>query len=302
MAAFHKPVLLKEAIKGLNIKEDGIYVDATYGGGGHAREILAKLNKKGKLYVFDQDEFSIQNKINDDRLIMIHQNFEYMSNFLRYNHQFKIDGLMADLGVSSFQIDNAERGFSFMKDAKLDMRMDINSSLSAYQIVNNYDLKKLAFIFREYGELKNAKIIARLIVDNREKKTIKTTIELVRLVQHLSPKRVLNKFLARLFQAIRIEVNREFVVLENLLKQTLNFLSVGGRIVIISYHSLEDRMVKNFLKTGNIRGEEKKDFYGNSSRPFNRITKKPTQPTKKEIQNNPRARSAKMRIAEKKDE
>ena len=295
---YHESVLLKEAIDGLKVTNNGVYVDATYGGGGHAKKILESVGSLGKVFAFDQDEEAFNNQIKDDRLIMIHQNFKYISNYLNFYSQSKIDGLVADLGVSSYQINKIDRGFSFMNDAILDMRMDKESNLTARDVVNGYEQDKLKEIFKQYGELSNAKKIANEIVTARSTKKIMSTLQLVNLLKKLSPVRFRNKFFAKVFQAIRIEVNQELKSLEILLSQSMKLLKKGGRIVVISYHSLEDRIVKNFFKTGNVQGVEQKDFFGNKQIVFKIITKKPMQPLEKEIKINPRARSAKMRVAE----
>jgi len=298
MKMYHESVLLKEAIDGLKVTNNGVYVDATYGGGGHAKKILESVGSLGKVFAFDQDEEAFNNQIKDDRLIMIHQNFKYISNYLNFYSQSKIDGLVADLGVSSYQINKIDRGFSFMNDAILDMRMDKESNLTARDVVNGYEQDKLKEIFKQYGELSNAKKIANEIVTARSTKKIMSTLQLVNLLKKLSPVRFRNKFFAKVFQAIRIEVNQELKSLEILLSQSMKLLKKGGRIVVISYHSLEDRIVKNFFKTGNVQGIEQKDFFGNKQIAFKIITKKPMQPLEKEIKINPRARSAKMRVAE----
>jgi len=295
---YHESVLLREAIEGLKVINNGVYVDVTYGGGGHTKKILEKVGSLGKVFAFDQDEEAFNNQIKDDRLIMIHQNFKYISNYLNFYSQSRINGLIADLGVSSYQINKADRGFSFMNDATLDMRMDRELNLTAQDVVNGYEQERLTDMFKKYGELSNAKKIANEIITARTVKKITSTFQLVSLLKKLCPIRFRNKFFARVFQAIRIEVNQELKSLEVLLEQSISLLKKGGRIVVISYHSLEDRIVKNFFKTGNIKGVEQKDFFGNKKTVFKIITKKPIQPGEKEIKINPRARSAKMRIAE----
>jgi len=295
---FHEPVLLKESIDGLNIKEEGIYIDATYGGGGHSHEILKHIGK-GSLIAFDQDEDALVNKADDDRLILINQNFRYMKNFLKLYKAVPVDGILADLGISSYQIDNPERGFSLRFEGALDLRMNQKKSLSAKQIVNEYPVGKLKKIFWSYGELKNGSKIAREIETSRSRKEISTTKQLQEATIKCAPKGLENKFYAKLFQALRIEVNDELGSLKDLLSQSVELLDKGGRMVVISYHSLEDRLVKNFLKSGNFEGEIEKDFYGNPLVQFKLITRKPVVPTEEEIKRNSRARSAKLRIAEK---
>ena len=294
---YHNPVLLAESIGGLNIIEDGIYVDVTYGGGGHSREILSRLGKKGQLIVFDQDFDSKANLIDDNRLLFINENFMYLKKFLKLNNISKLDGILADFGVSSYQIDKPERGFSYRFEADLDMRMDNNSSLTARQIINKYTSEDLNKMFKNYGELNNAKKITREIIKNRGKNEIKTTTQLNEIIYPLIPNRISNKILSRVYQAIRIEVNDELEAIRLLLKQTVELLKVGGRISLISYHSLEDRIVKRFFKTGKFQGEIEKDIYGNYSLPY-KIIEKLIVPNQTEINRNIRARSAKLRIAE----
>ena len=294
---YHNPVLLAESIGGLNIIEDGIYVDATYGGGGHSREILSRLGKKGQLIVFDQDFDSKANLIDDNRLLFINENFMYLKSFLKLNNISKIDGILADFGVSSYQIDKPERGFSYRFEADLDMRMDNNSSLTARQIINKYSSDDLKKMFKNYGELNNASKITREIINNRGKNEIKTTTQLNEIIHPLIPNRISNKILSRVYQAIRIEVNNELDAIRSLLKQTVELLKIGGRISLISYHSLEDRIVKRFYKTGKFQGEIEKDIYGNYSLPY-KIIGKLIVPNQTEINRNVRARSAKLRIAE----
>lgn len=294
---YHNPVLLAESIGGLNIIEDGIYVDATYGGGGHSREILSRLGKKGQLIVFDQDFDSKANLIDDNRLLFINENFMYLKKFLKLNNISKLDGILADFGVSSYQIDKPERGFSYRFEADLDMRMDNNSSLTARQIINKYTSEDLNKMFKNYGELNNAKKITSEIIKNRGKNEIKTTTQLNEIIYPLIPNRISNKILSRVYQAIRIEVNNELEAIRLLLKQTVELLKVGGRISLISYHSLEDRIVKRFFKTGKFQGEIEKDIYGNYSLPY-KIIEKLIVPNQTEINRNIRARSAKLRIAE----
>ena len=294
---YHNPVLLAESVEGLNIIEDGIYVDATYGGGGHSREILSRLGEKGQLIAFDQDFDSKSNLIDDNRLLFINENFMYLKKFLKLNNISKLDGILADFGVSSYQIDKPERGFSYRFEADLDMRMDNNSSLTARQIINKYTSEDLNKMFKNYGELNNAKKITREIIKNRGKNEIKTTTQLNEIIYPLIPNRISNKILSRVYQAIRIEVNNELEAIRSLLKQTVELLKVGGRISLISYHSLEDRIVKRFFKTGKFQGEIEKDIYGNYSLPY-KIIEKLIVPNQTEINRNIRARSAKLRIAE----
>lgn len=294
---YHNPVLLAESVEGLNIIEDGIYVDATYGGGGHSREILSRLGEKGQLIAFDQDFDSKSNLIDDNRLLFINENFMYLKKFLKLNNISKLDGILADFGVSSYQIDKPERGFSYRFEADLDMRMDNNSSLTAYEIINKYTSEDLNKMFKNYGELNNAKKITREIINNRAKNEIKTTTQLNEIIHPLIPNRISNKILSRVYQSIRIEVNNELEAIRSLLKQTVELLKVGGRISLISYHSLEDRIVKRFFKTGKFQGEIEKDIYGNYSLPY-KIIEKLIVPNQTEINRNIRARSAKLRIAE----
>lgn len=294
---YHNPVLLVESVEGLNIIEDGIYVDATYGGGGHSREILSRLGEKGQLIAFDQDFDSKANLIDDNRLLFINENFMYLKSFLKLNNISKIDGILADFGVSSYQIDKPERGFSYRFEADLDMRMDNNSPLTAHQIINKYSSEDLKKMFKNYGELNNASKITREIINNRGKNEIKTTTQLNEIIHPLIPNRISNKILSRVYQAIRIEVNNELDAIRSLLKQTVELLKVGGRISLISYHSLEDRIVKRFYKTGKFQGEIEKDIYGNYSLPY-KIIGKLIVPNQTEINRNVRARSAKLRIAE----
>ncbi|MDF2437190.1 MAG: S-adenosyl-methyltransferase MraW [Bacteroidota bacterium] len=296
---YHNPVLLKECIEGLNINPEGVYVDVTFGGGGHSREILRHLTT-GKLYAFDQDEDAIKNKIDDPRFVLIKQNFRYLKNFLKMYNALPIDGLLADLGVSSHQFDEAERGFSTRFEAKLDMRMDQNSKVTAAEILNTYSEEDLKRIFRLYGEVDNAGYLASIIYHNRKDKAIETVNDLKVMITKCVKRGKENQYYAQVFQALRIEVNKELEVLEELLKQSLEVLKPGGRLVVMSYHSLEDRLVKNFTRTGKIEGEVEKDFFGNQITPFTQITRKPIVPNEKEVESNSRARSAKLRIAEKK--
>ena len=295
---YHKAVLLNECIKGLAIRSDGAYVDVTFGGGGHSREILRNL-REGRLMAFDQDADAIENKPEDERLILVNSNFRYLKNFLQLYKLLPVDGLLADLGISSHQIDAAERGFSTRFDAELDMRMDVKQALSAKSVVNDYSFETLRNIFGLYGELKNASRIASLIVDSREHEPIQTTNQLKEVLSASAPKYKEQKFYAQVFQALRIEVNDELGSLKEMLKQSLEVLKPGGRLVVISYHSLEDRLVKNFIKTGNFEGKLEKDFYGNPKMDFKLVNRKPITPNDDELEENPRSRSAKLRIAEK---
>ncbi len=296
---YHNPVLLHKSIEGLNIRPDGIYVDATFGGGGHARAILQQLGTNGRLVAFDQDPEAEANKPEDERLIFVNQNFRYLKNFLRLYGMLPVDGILADLGVSSHQFDVAERGFSTRFDGPLDMRMGKHQSLTAANVVNTYSEDELNRIFRLYGEIKNSRCMARLICAQREEKTFETTFELEAAVGKCIPPTRTNKMLAMLFQAIRIEVNQELEVLKAFMEQTADVLKPGGRLVVISYHSLEDRLVKNFIKTGNFEGKIKKDFFGNNLVDFKPVVNKAIVPDDAEIAQNSRARSAKLRIAEK---
>lgn len=294
---YHNPVLLFESVDGLAIKKDGIYVDVTFGGGGHSREILKKLGQKGQLFAFDQDKDALQNDLKDPRFTLIPENFSHIKRYLRIHGVKKVDGILADLGVSSHQFNEAERGFSTRFDAELDMRMDRNSLLKARTVVNEYGEKELENIFFNYGELRNAKQIAKKIIEARQKKELSSSFDLIKAVETFLPKGLEHKISAQIFQAIRIEVNQEMKVLEDFLIQTPELLNEKGRLVIISYHSLEDKMVKRFMKSGRIEGEPEKDFYGNFYIPLRTIDKMIV-PGSEEIRKNSRARSAKLRIAE----
>ncbi|MCZ8198016.1 MAG: 16S rRNA (cytosine(1402)-N(4))-methyltransferase RsmH [Flavobacterium sp.] len=296
---YHNPVLLKETVDGLNIKPDGVYVDVTFGGGGHSREIMSRLGPNGKLFGFDQDLDALENVIKDERFVLINENFRYIKRFLRFHGIKEVDGILADLGVSSHQFDVAERGFSTRFEAGLDMRMNQNSELSAYHVVNEYDEANLRRVFLDYGELKNAPAIARTILEAREDGPIKTTDDLKFVLSRFLPAHISNKILAQMYQAIRIEVNQEMDVLKEFLSQSLEILKPEGRLSVISYHSLEDRLVKRFMKNGLFEGEPERDFYGNFSVPF-KLVGKLIVPSNEEIKINNRARSAKLRIAEKK--
>ncbi|MAN49958.1 MAG: 16S rRNA (cytosine(1402)-N(4))-methyltransferase [Flavobacteriales bacterium] len=295
--SFHLPVLLDSTIDGLNIKPNGIYVDLTYGGGGHSKAILSKL-KNGKLFAFDQDADTLSNKIEDNRLTFINQNFKYVKKFLKLYGVEKVDGVLGDLGVSSYHFDKSSRGFSTRFDGDLDMRMNQSQSHTAKNVVNDYGIKDLTLLFKKYGELKNASAISNSIDVFRSKKSISTTNDLKEAVKKNLPNHKSNKVLAKIFQAIRIEVNQELKALEEMLLQLIDIVKSGGRMIIISYHSLEDRIVKNFIKKGKIYGDIEKDIYGNYELPFIAINNKPITPQKDELKINSRSRSAKLRIAE----
>lgn len=294
---YHNPVLLKETVDGLNIQEDGIYVDVTFGGGGHSREILNRLGEKGRLIAFDQDQDALLNIIDDSRFTLINENFRYLKRFLRFHGVKKVDGVLADFGVSSHQFDVAERGFSIRFDGELDMRMNQQDELSAYHVINKYEEEQLRQVFKEYGELRQAPAIARVLVAERKTQDIKTTDQLKSVLKKFLPPRRENKILAQIYQAIRIEVNQEIEALKEFLTQTPELLDVGGRLSFISYHSLEDRLVKRFMRNGMFEGEPEKDVFGNFEVPFKKVGKLII-PDQEEIEINNRARSAKLRIAE----
>ncbi len=293
---YHNPVLLKESIDGLNIKPDGIYVDVTFGGGGHSREILSRLNEKGKLFAFDQDEDAKRNSIDDPRFTLIPQNFRFIKRYLRFYGIKKVDGILADLGVSSHQFDVAERGFSTRFDADLDMRMNQSGELSAFDVINKYNEEKLTNVLFNYSELRNAKDIAKRIVEARDSEKIKTSFQLKEILAAFVPKSQEHKVLAQIFQGIRIEVNQEIEALKEFLLQVPELLNEGGRLSVLSYHSLEDRLVKRFIRSGLFEGEPVKDFYGNIEVPLKKIGQMVI-PSFQEIKKNSRARSAKLRIA-----
>lgn len=295
---YHTPVLLKESIQGLMITAGGDYADVTFGGGGHSTEILKYLGD-GRLFGFDRDPDAIDNVIQDKRFMLINADYRYIKNYLRLEEAIPCDGILADLGISSHQIDAAERGFSTRFEGDLDMRMDERSPVSAADVVNEYTQKELALIFRKYGEIKNGMRLAEYIVIARDKAVIKTTTELKNIALTCAPRNQENKYLAQLFQAIRIEVNKELEALEEFLVKGMETLKPGGRMVVISYHSLEDRLVKNFFRSGNIKGEQEQDFFGNLNTGIKTITRKPILAGEEEIARNPRARSAKLRIGEK---
>lgn len=291
---YHNPVLLKQSVDDLVTNPDGTYVDCTFGGGGHSREILSRLSDKGKLFSFDQDLDALKNTIDDPRFTLINQNFRFLENSLLMHGVSQVDGILADLGVSSHQFDEADRGFSTRSNAPLDMRMNVMQNLDAKRVINDYEEEELADIFYHYGELREARKLARDIVHHRKTKSIETTEDLKKLFSYIPPHKV-NKFYAQLFQAIRIEVNQELEVLKEMLLQAYNVLKPEGRLVVISYHSLEDRLVKRFLKNGMFEGEPERDIYGNYKKAFELVKSKAIIPDDKEIEENSRARSAKMR-------
>jgi len=295
---YHNPVLLKESVDGLNIHPDGVYVDVTFGGGGHSKEILKRLGDKGKLFAFDQDSDALKNTIYDERFTLIHENFRFVKRFLRFHGVKEVDGILADFGVSSHQFDVAERGFSTRFEADLDMRMNQDNKLSAFHVVNEYEEEQLKQVFLQYGELRAAPAMARLIVEFRETEPIITSEQLKTVLRKFLPPRYENKVLAQIYQAIRIEVNQEIEVLKEFLLQTPETLKVGGRLSLISYHSLEDRLVKRFIRNGMFEGEPERDMFGNFEVPLKKVNGLIV-PTATEIKTNNRARSAKLRIAEK---
>jgi 16S rRNA (cytosine1402-N4)-methyltransferase len=296
---YHIPVLLEEAIAEMAIRPDGTYCDLTFGGGGHSRHILSQLGEKGQLYSFDQDRDTLQNAPDDERFHYVESNFRFLRGALRLRGVTEVDGILADLGVSSHHFDELGRGFSFRGDAPLDMRMNQRGGRTAADVVNSYDAEQLGRILREYGELDTTWKIASCIVREREKAPITTTAQLVDAVAPCTPKRDEKKFLTKLFQALRIEVNGEMEALKMALEQSLKVLRPGGRLVVISYHSLEDRLVKNFMRSGNFEGKVEQDFFGRATAPFEVITRKAIVPSAEEVERNPRSRSAKMRVAEK---
>lgn len=295
---YHNPVLLKETVDGLAIKPDGVYVDVTFGGGGHSREILERLGPEGKLYAFDQDKDALENAIDDKRFTLINENFRFLKRFLRFYGVKQVDGVLGDFGVSSHQFNEAERGFSTRFDAKLDMRMNQGDKLSAYEVINEYEEDQLKKLFYSYADLKNAPKLARTIVAERKNNPIKTSEQLNNLLKPLLFKGKENKILAQIYQAIRIEVNQEIEVLKEFLLQTEDVIKTNGRLSLISYHSLEDRLVKRYIRSGLFEGEPEKDMYGNIDVPFKKV-KGLVVPSKEEIQQNNRARSAKLRVAKK---
>lgn len=297
---YHIPVLLQESIQGMNLRPGGIYADMTFGGGGHSKEILRQMDAESRLFSFDQDEDAERNIVDDSRFTFVRSNFRYLHNFLRYYGVDKVDAILADLGVSSHHFDDSERGFSFRFDGNLDMRMNKRAGMTASEIINTYDEEQLANLFYLYGELKNSRMLANVLVKARSVKSIVTIGDFLEIVKPLYGKEREKKELAKVFQALRIEVNQEMEALKEMLYAATEALKPGGRLVIITYHSLEDRMVKNIMKTGNIEGKAEKDFFGNIQTPFKLVNNKVIVPTDEEIQRNPRSRSAKLRIAEKK--
>ena len=296
---YHIPVMLNECMEGLNIKPDGIYIDLTFGGGGHSKAILQRLSSEGSLYAFDQDSDAVKNALDDDRFTMIEDNFSNLINQLKLYRVTQVDGILADLGISSYQIDCAERGFSTRFDAELDLRMNRKQVLTAKDVVNTYSLEQLKKIFANYGELSNAYQIAKRI-ESSQIEGISTTSQLKEVLSPLAPRGKENKFFAQVFQALRIEVNGEIDVLQKMLEQTSPLLKQGGRLVVMSYHSLEDRLVKNYIKTGNCEGKIEKDFFGNVLNELEQVNRKPITASEQELESNPRSRSAKLRIAQKK--
>ena len=296
---YHRPALLHESIEGLNIRPGGIYVDLTFGGGGHSLEVLKKLGKKGRLVAFDQDQDALCNVPEDKRITFVGANFRYLRNYLRYHAIEKVDGILADLGISSHQIDIPERGFSFKSDAGLDMRMDVRGKITAAQVLNTYSLQDLSSIFRNYGDISKAWSLATAIERARTEHSLDTTGDLEIALKKFIPRGQPSKFLAKVYQALRIEVNAEMDALKEMLLQTTGALATGGRLVVITYHSLEDRLVKNFIRSGNLEGEIKKDFYGRQQTPWKLVNRSVITPGSEELEENNRARSAKLRIAEK---
>ncbi len=295
---YHAPAMLKETLDGLNIKPNGVYVDLTFGGGGHSKEIIDRLGR-GALYAFDQDKDAVTNKLDDDRFLMIAHNFRYLKHFMRYFGVSEIDGILADLGLSSHHLDTPERGFSFRTEGPLDMRMDTAQEKTATEIINTYNENALADIFRDFGDIKGAHRLAKVIASARAESPVDTVGRLVSVTAKFAPGGKEFKFYAKLFQALRIEVNNELEVLREMLEQSLVLLKSGGRLAVITYHSLEDKLVKNFFRSGNLNGIVEKDFYGNIITPFKVITKNGITPSEEEIKNNNRVRSARLRVAEK---
>ncbi|UKN03354.1 16S rRNA (cytosine(1402)-N(4))-methyltransferase RsmH [Paracrocinitomix mangrovi] len=294
---YHVPVLFNESIESLDIKSDSVVVDVTFGGGGHSKEILKSLGNEGVLVAFDQDEDAIQNVVDDSRLIFVEANFRFLYNFIKFYDLLGVDGILADLGVSSHQFDVGERGFSIRENGALDMRMNQESRLTAAKVVNDYPEAELYRIFNAYADLKNVKRVVTTIVSERKKNKVETTGELVKMLENLVPPKKKNQFLAQVFQAIRIEVNDEMGALMEMLEQSVKVLKPGGKLVVISYHSIEDRLVKNFIRAGNFEGKVETDVFGVANVPLKAITKKPIIPTAEEIERNPRSRSAKLRVA-----
>jgi 16S rRNA (cytosine1402-N4)-methyltransferase len=296
---YHNPVLLEESVDGMNISGSEVCVDVTFGGGGHSKEIIKRLSEEGRLFGFDQDKDAIANSLTDERFTLVKQNFRYLKNFLKFHQAVPVDAVLADLGVSSHQFNEGERGFSIRFEGPLDMRMNQDGDLTAETIVNDYTEEELVRIFREYGEVKNAQKLVFEIVNTRDSGRITKTRELIEIIENCVPGKFRNKYLAQVFQALRIEVNDEMGALKDMLEQSYEVLRSGGRLSVITYHSLEDRLVKNFFKKGKFDGELEKDFFGNPQLKFKLINRKPIIPTEEEIKNNNRARSAKLRVAEK---
>lgn len=296
-SVYHTPVLFKESIDAMKIDKGQLFVDVTYGGGGHSKEILKQMSQESTLVAFDQDDDALDNIVDDDRLVFVNANFRFLKNFLKYYELENVDALLADLGVSSHQFDEVDRGFSIRSNARLDMRMNQNADLDAYKVVNKYSDKDLYRVFNSYADLKNVGKVVPTIIKARKVKPIETTFDLVELLRELVKGKKQNQFLAQIFQAIRIEVNDEMGALEDMLEQAADVLKPGGRLVVISYHSIEDRLVKNFIKTGTFDGKVESDIYGNIDAPLKAITRKPIIPTDDENNINTRARSAKMRVA-----
>ncbi|MCB9224346.1 MAG: 16S rRNA (cytosine(1402)-N(4))-methyltransferase RsmH [Crocinitomicaceae bacterium] len=296
-STYHVPVLFQESIDALDLKSNSVIVDVTYGGGGHSKEILKCIGNDGVLIAFDQDEDALANVVDDDRLIFVDSNFRFLYNFIKFHDLLGVDGLLADLGVSSHQFDVGERGFSIREEGRLDMRMNQKAQLSAFKVVNEYPEKELYRIFNSFADLQNTKRVVMTITAERKKKKISTTGDLVKILQDLVPPKKKNQFLAQVFQAIRIEVNDEMGALMDMLEQTAKVIKPGGKLVVISYHSIEDRLVKNFIKAGNFEGDVETDVFGVANVPFKAVNKKPIVPSFEEIERNPRARSAKLRIA-----
>ena len=296
---YHIPVMLDECMEGLDIKPDGVYIDLTFGGGGHSKAIIQRLSEKGSLYAFDQDSDAIKNALDDERFTMIEDNFSNLTNQLKLYRVTQVDGILADLGISSYQIDCAERGFSTRFDAELDLRMNRKQILTAKDVVNTYSYEQLKKIFSDFGELSNAHQIAKKI-ESLQIEGISTTTQLKEILQPLAQRGKENKFFAQVFQALRIEVNGEIDVLQKMLEQTSPLLKKGGRLVVMSYHSLEDRLVKNYMKAGNCEGKVEKDFFGNVLNDLELVNRKPITASQEELERNPRSRSAKLRIAQKK--
>ena len=296
---YHIPVLLNPSVDGLAINPNGIYVDLTFGGGGHSSEILKQLDEKGRLLAFDQDQDALKNQFDDKRFELVYGNFGFLKNYLKYYKALPVDGILADLGVSSHHFNKEERGFSFRYDAPLDMRMNREGNLTAKQVVNEYTKEQLLDVFWQYGEVKNARKLVDTILSVRSQKIISTTQQFSEAIEPCARKHQEHKYFAQVFQAVRIEVNQELEVLKNMLEQTAKVIKPGGRLVVITYHSLEDRLVKNFIKKGKFSGQVEKDFYGNQERPFKEVNRKVIIPLEEELLLNPRSRSAKLRIAEK---